>query len=171
MFPKINYVSHITSLAIVISAFVLLSPTMDNLSGANSVFGYGGAGISVDNTAVLNGYAVADDSYTNGFRFKMRVTVGSGAENLLGVRFDDWSKVGGGGSIPAVSNMQVNLANTTAGAIPAANTYGSNLSLGTDLDPGAPGIQQDVYVWLKVPTSTVGGAYSTSYGVMSSVAP
>ncbi len=170
MFPKINYVSHITSLAIVVSAFVLLSPTADNLSGTNKVFGYG-AGISVDNTAVLNGYAVADDTYTNGFRFKMRVTVGSAAESLLKLRFDDWSKVGGGGTIASASNMQVNLANTTAGAVPAATTYSSNLPLGTDLDAGTPGIQQDVYVWLKVPTSTVGGAYSTSYGVMSTPTP
>lgn len=170
MFPKINYVSHITSLVIVASAFVLINPTVDNLSGTNSVFGYG-AGIAVDNTAVLNGYAVADDSYTNGFRFKMRVTVGSAVENLLKLRFDDWSKVGGGGTIAAASNMQVNLANTTAGAVPAATTYGSNLPLGADLDAGTPGIQQDVYVWLKVPVSTVGGAYSTSYGVMSTPTP
>lgn len=84
------------------------------------------------------------------------------------MRFDDWSRVSGGGTIPAASNMQVNLANSTAGALPASNTYSSNLSVGADIDPVTPGIQQDVYIWLKVPTSTIGGAYSTSYGVMSS---
>ncbi len=167
MIPKINYLAHITSLVIVISAFVLLNPTLDNLSGTNSVFGYW-AGISVNNTTILNGYAVADDTYSNGFRFKMRVTIASAAENLLWMRFDDWSRVSGGGTIPAASNMQVNLANSTAGALPASNTYSSNLSVGADIDPVTPGIQQDVYIWLKVPTSTIGGAYSTSYGVMSS---
>lgn len=99
----------------------------------------------------------------------MRVTVGSGTESNLGLRFDNWSKVGGGGSIASTSNMQVNNANTIVGAVPAATTYGSPLALGADLDPGMPGVQQDVYVWLKVPAATVGGAYSTSYGVMSSM--
>lgn len=162
--------SHIASIAVVAASFVLLSPTAGTLGGVKSVFGYG-AGLSVDNTSVLNGYAIADDTYTNGFRFKMRVTVDSPSENALQVRFNDWAKVGGGGSISTAGNMLANLTSTTAGAVSPATTYGSALSVGADLDPGAPGVQQDVYLWLKVPASTVGGAYSTSYGVKSSIAP
>ncbi len=169
LFQRLNS-AHVVSLAIVASTFVLLSPTSGSLSGVASVFGYG-AGISVDNTTVLNGYAVADDSYTNWFRFRMRVTIDSALENRLQVRFNDWAKLGGGGTIPTASNMVVNLSSTTVGAAAAATTYGSTLNVATDLDPATPGIQQDVYIWLKVPASTVGGSYSTSYGVMSSVAP
>ncbi len=158
--------AHMVSIAIVATAFVLLSPTSGSLSGVASVFGYG-AGISVDSTAVLNGYAMADDSYTNGFRFRMRVTVDSALENTLQLKFADWAKIGGGGTIATASNMLMNLVGSTSGASAAATTYGSSLSVGTDLDLVAPGIQQDVYIWLKVPTSTVGGSYSTSYGVKS----
>lgn len=167
MYRKIQ-LAHIASILVVAASFVLLSPTTDSLSGIRTVFGYG-AGVSVDNTAVLNGYAVADNSYNNGFLFRMRVTVDSVAENALQLRFNDWSKIGWGGTIPSAGNMLVNLANTTNSAVATASTYGSTLSVGADLDPAAPGVQQDVYVWLKVPTSTVGWAYSTTYGVMSSV--
>lgn len=85
----------------------------------------------------------------------MRVTVDSALENKLQMRFNDWSKVGGGGSIATSGNMLVNLSNSTAGAISAANAYGSMLNAGADLDTGSLGVQQDVYIWLKVPTSTV----------------
>jgi hypothetical protein len=166
LFSRLNS-AHVVSLSLVAAAFVLLSPTSGSLSGISSVFGYG-AGISVDTTSVLNGYAVADDSYPNGFKFKMRVTIDNPAESSLFLRFNDWAKVGGGGTIPTASNMLVNLANSTSGAASAATSYGSALTAGTDLDPSAPGLQQDVYIWLKVPASTVGGAYSTSYGVKSS---
>lgn len=162
--------AHIASIALVASAFALLSPTTGSLSGIANVFGYG-AGLSVDSTTVLNGFAIADDTYTNGFKFRMRVTVDSALENRLQLKFNDWSKIGGGGTIPTASNMLVNLANTTAGAASAATTYGSSLSVGTDADSGSLWVQQDIYIWLKVPSSTVGGSYSTSYGVMSSVAP
>ena len=157
--------AHVVSVFLVAAVFALLAPTS---SGVKSVFGYG-AGLSVDNTTVLNGYAVADDSYANGFKFRMRVTVDSVHEDNLQLRFNDWSKVGGGGSIATSGNMLVNLSNSTAGAVAAANSYGSALTVGTDADSGSLGVQQDVYIWLKVPASTVGGAYSTSYGVMSSM--
>ncbi len=159
--------AHVVSISIVAAAFVLLSPTSGSLSGVASVFGYG-AGISVDNTTVINGYALADDTYGNGFKFRMRVTVDNPVENKLQLKFNDWAKVGGGGTISTTSNMIVNLANSVGTASAAGTTYGSILNVGADLDGAAPGVQQDVYVWLKVPASTVGGSYSTSYGVMSS---
>lgn len=85
----------------------------------------------------------------------MRVTVDSALEDNLQVRFNDWAKVGGGGSIATSGNMLVNLSNSTAGALAAANSYGSSLAVGTDADSGSLGVQQDVYIWLKVPASTV----------------
>lgn len=162
--------AHIASIALVASTFALLSPTTGSLSGVANVFGYG-AGLSVDSTTVVNGFAIADNTYDNGFKFRMRVTVDSPSESNLKLKFNDWSKIGGGGTIPTASNMLVNLANTTAGALAATNSYGSALSLGADADSGSLGVQQDVYIWLKVPASTAGGSYSTSYGVMSSVTP
>ena len=147
--------AHIASIAIVASTFALLSPTLGSLSSVESVFGYG-AGISVDSTTVLNGFAIADNSYTNGFKFRMRVTVDSASENALQLRFNDWAKLGGGGTIATASNMLFNLSNSTTGAAAAANTYGSSLTVGSDLDAGTLGVQQDVYIYLKVPTTTVG---------------
>ncbi len=165
LFGRLRF-AHVASIAIVVSTFALLSPSVGSLSGVQSVFGYG-AGLSVDSTTVLNGFAVADDSYANGFRFVMRVTVDDPTEDNLQLKFADWSKLGGGGSITAGSNMLVNLISTTAGATAAGNAYAGDLAVGADLDVVAPGIQQDVYVYLKVPGSTVGGAYSSTYGVMS----
>jgi hypothetical protein len=144
--------------------FGLLAPSSDPVK---TVFGYG-AGLSVDNTAVLNGYAVADNNYDNGFKFRLRITVDSQLENRLQVRFNDWSRIGGGGTIPTSGNMLASLSNSTAGAVSAATTYGSSIPVVADINTGSLGRQQDLYVWLKVPTSTVGGAYSTSYGIMSS---
>ncbi len=164
MFHKIN-ISNIASMMVVIASLVLLSSTSD--SSTARVYGYG-AGISVDNTSVLNGYATADNTFPNGFQFKMRVTVDDPSENLLGLKFADWSKYGGGGSIPASTNMLVNLSNSTVWAESASTAYGTPLTVGADLDTNAPGVQQDVYVWLKVPNATPGWSYSTSYGVRSS---
>lgn len=98
----------------------------------------------------------------------MRVTIDSVGENRLQARFNDWSRVGGGGSIATSGNMLVGLSSSTAGAVAAANAYGSTLNVGADLDGGSLGVQQDLYIWLKVPSSTTGGAYSSSYGIMSS---
>lgn len=85
LFSKLN-LAHIVSLFLLLLLCLTLSPTVGLLSGVSSVFGYG-VGLSVDSTSVLNGYAIADDSYTNGFRFRMRVTVDNPAESSLFSKF------------------------------------------------------------------------------------
>jgi len=51
--------------------------------------------------------------------------------------------------------------------ITAANTYPSDILISTDADPSRAGIQTDIHVQVKIPTDTVGGAYSATYGVRS----
>ncbi len=129
-------IGRIFSGMIVVASLALITPTLSGVGNVDSVFGYG-AGLSVDNTTVLNGYAVADNSYDNGFKFRMRVTIDSALENGLALKFADWARDGGGGSIATSGNMLVNLSNTTAGAAAAANAYGSDMAVGSDVDPVA----------------------------------
>jgi hypothetical protein len=158
--------ANVASIAIVAMAILLLSPTSEMTGGEKAYAAYG-AGLSVDNSAVLKGYATADDSYSNGFLFRLRITVDSPLESDLRFRFNDWSKVGGGGTIATSGNMKVSSDLAGSSNVAAGTTYGSALPLGSDVDGVSPGVQKDVYVWLKVPSSTTAGAYSTNYGISS----
>ncbi len=94
------------------------------------------------------------------------------SETLLSFKFGDW--ISGANRIATANNMRIYsaqssnaVASTSPITITRANTYSADLLLVTDLFPAIPGRQVQVMVDLKVPTGTVGGSYSTNYGVKS----
>jgi len=116
-------------------------------------------------------YAIADNTYADGWEFKFDITVNNPTETNLTMKFDDW--FGTGGALAALGNMKIALVDNAAGVdagtvgVAVGNAYtdqSSSLTL-VDQDPNVGGIQATIYVYVKVPVSTGGGSYSTSYGI------
>ncbi|MBP6888070.1 MAG: hypothetical protein KBC21_00020 [Candidatus Pacebacteria bacterium] len=131
----------------------------------------GNGTLGVSGITTINSTMTADNSYTNGGSWTFFVTVPT-TETNLALKFGDW--VSGSNSIATASNMRIYsaqssnaTATTSALTITAANTYSTNLLLTGDLDSLVEGRQVAVTVDLKVPTTTLGGSYSTNYGVRS----
>ena len=115
--------------------------------------------------------AIADGLFAHGWKYVFRITVPTDETNLA-MKFADWLNASTSGTIPAASNMRISSAqadNASATVlISAANTYSSpSLHITGDLDPTTPGDQIEVTVETAVPSNTVNGSYSTSYGVQT----
>jgi len=129
-------------------------------------------GISmVANESGYIGTAVADDSYTNGWRWVFNVTVPT-SETVLNMKFNDF--VSGSDSIAATDNIRIYSAQSSNASdtgssitITAADTFSSDMTLSTDLDAETAGRQIQVTVEVKVPTGSAGGSYSSGYGVQT----
>lgn len=127
---------------------------------------------SVANQNGSTGFATADNTFDNGWRWTFHVTVPS-TETTFNMKFADF--VSGSNSILAGTNIRFYSAqssdasaSTTAITITTANAYNSTgMTLSSDLSSGTAGRQIDVNVEMRVPISTPGGSYSTSYGVKS----
>jgi hypothetical protein len=127
-------------------------------------------------TAIANGsgtvgYATADNTYADGWRWDFYVTVPNN-QTLLKMKFADW--ISGSNIIPAGGNIQIYSAQSTnamdeSHAIPitASSTWGDimNLNPNVDEDVSMGGRQIDIIVEAKIPTGSAGGSYSTSYGI------
>ncbi|HQU07871.1 MAG: hypothetical protein B7X04_02260 [Parcubacteria group bacterium 21-54-25] len=137
-----------------------------------------------NNTAVLavNGidatktYAIADDTFGNGWAWTFHVTVPT-TEQYLSMKFNDFLGAPSG-TIPVAGNvrfysLQSSDANATTSAITIAGpgAYSAPMHLTGDLAPGTAGRQVDIVVEMRVPTGTTGGSYSTSYGIQSTSTP
>jgi hypothetical protein len=123
------------------------------------------------NIQTRKSFAIADGNYTDGWEFQMNITVYNATETNLKMKFGDW--IGTSGRIAASGNMKIALVDNVTGVqagtvgVAVGNNYTDQttaLSL-VDEDPIAPGIQETIYIYVKVPVSTAGGSYSTSYGV------
>jgi len=110
----------------------------------------------------------ADNTYENGWEWVIRVTLPTD-QNSFALKFNDW--VSGANTMAAGGNMQYyseQIADGTGSsaspiAITAANTYPSAVVISTDVDPTLDGIQTDIHVQVKIPTTTPAGSYSTSF--------
>jgi hypothetical protein len=126
--------------------------------------------LSVTQIAAIRTFAIADDDFADGWQWVFDVTVPTG-EASLSMKFSDF--VSGAISIPAASTIQFYSAqsdHTSASpvTITEANTYAGPITLtGTDLSPSTAGQQIQITVEVKVPSSSVGGSYSASYGIKS----
>lgn len=119
----------------------------------------------IDTTATANG------SFTDGWEYVFRITAPTSEENLA-MKFSDWVKTGGGGTIPVANNMRISSLQADNGGatilLTAANTYSTpDLHMTGDLDPVMAGRQVEITVEVAIPTGTPNGAYTTSYGVQS----
>jgi hypothetical protein len=132
----------------------------------------GGEGVlHVDSitSSEINANGTADGTYADGWQYNFHITVPTNEPNVA-MKFADW--LNGSNILPVANNMQISSAqaNNSDSWIPVteANVYTTpNLTIVTDNDPSTPGIQADIVVDVKIPSGTVNGSYSTSYGIKS----
>ncbi len=138
-----------------------------DVSGGSSLHGTLGV-TSIESTDTS---ATANGTFADGWKYTFHITVPDNETNLA-MKFADWFNASGPSSIAAGGNMRISSAEAdNAGAtvlITAANTYSlPALHMTGDLDLGMPGLQIAVLVEVAVPTNTVNGSYTTSYGVQT----
>jgi hypothetical protein len=113
----------------------------------------------------------AGGGYPDGWEWVMTVTLPTNL-NHTALKFGNWAS--GSNSLAAGDNMQYyseQIADDDTGglnhpiAITAADTYPTNLTITNDADSSRPGIQTNIHIQVKLPSSTPAGSYSTSYGV------
>lgn len=119
----------------------------------------------VDTTAIANG------SFASGWEYVFHITAPMNEENLA-MKFDDWLRTGGGGTIPVANNMRISSLQADNGGatilLTAANVYSTpDLTMTGDLDLGMAGRQVEITVEVAVPNGTPNGSYTTNYGVQS----
>ncbi|MEK7589011.1 MAG: immunoglobulin-like domain-containing protein, partial [Patescibacteria group bacterium] len=127
----------------------------------------------VANASGSTGFAMANDTFENGWAWIFHVTVPTD-ETLFAMKFSDF--VSGLNSIPAAANIRFYSVQSSdafnaasARVIAGANVYSADINLTDDISSGTAGRQIDVRVEVKVPSGTPGGSYSTGYGVQSEV--
>ena len=125
--------------------------------------------LAVTSIDAVDTSATADGSFENGWEYVFHITAPSNEQDLY-MKFSNWAKTGGGGSIPVANNMRISSAQAdNAGAtvlLTAADTYSSPaLHMTGDLNPAMVGRQVEVTVEVAIPSGTPEGAYTTNYGV------
>lgn len=131
----------------------------------------GAATLATTGIDMVRSFATADNTFDNGWKWTFHVTAPT-AETAFKMKFADF--VSGANSISAATNIrfysaQSSNATSSASAITvsAANTYSTEMTLISDLSAGTAGRQIDITVEARVPVTTTGGSYSTSYGIQS----
>ena len=130
--------------------------------------------IAVDEITMIKSYATTDNTYANGWKWSVKVSVWDTDEDQLKFKLTDFAS--GANTIAILSNVRVGLTNEATGAststIEAAtqaigNAYSTQTTALTlvDEDPSKGGIQDTIYIYTKVPTSAVGGSFTSSYGI------
>ncbi len=119
----------------------------------------------IDTTATANG------SFGDGWKYQFSITAPTSEPNLA-MKFNDWLRTGGGGTIPVGSNMRISSPQANNGGatilLTAANSYSTpDLQMTSDLNPALTGRQVTILVEVAVPVGTPSGAYTTTYGVRS----
>ncbi len=120
---------------------------------------------SVDTTAKANG------SFADGWVYVFNITAPTNEPNLA-MRFSDWLKNGGNGTIPVANNMRISSAQANNGGatilLTGSNIYSSPaLHMTGDLSTTTVGRQVQITVEVAVPSGTPNGSYTTNYGVRS----
>lgn len=125
--------------------------------------------LKVDGVTAVRTTAVADGTFSNGWKYTFNITVPSN-ETHLSMKFADWMSTVGSTTLAAANNMRISSlqadnSNATV-LVTAANSYTTPaLNMNADLNPSLDGKQVQVNVEVAVPSNTVNGAYTTSYGV------
>ncbi|MBI2547267.1 MAG: hypothetical protein HYW23_02365 [Candidatus Aenigmarchaeota archaeon] len=126
-------------------------------------------------TATLNTSdtsAIADNTYANGWSFTFNVTLGSTTTNstnvnATSVKVGNWTQVGGTGTIVTVGNTIMNYtdASGTARTAYISDRYNTTDTIYPlqDLDTTTSAINGTVTIYVKLPTSTTPGTYTTTF--------
>jgi hypothetical protein len=132
----------------------------------------GGEGaLSVTRIEMVDTTGTANGTFADGWKYVFFITAPL-SEEKLALKFSDWVRTGGGGTIPVASTMRISSAQasngTTSILIAASNVYSSPaLVMTQDLDASMAGRQVAITVELAIPSGTPVGAYTTNYGVQS----
>ena len=127
--------------------------------------------LAVSSVDTVNSSATADGSFADGLKYTFNITVPDDETNLA-MKFADWMNSAASSTIPVANNMRISSLQADNGDTPivltAANTYSSPaLHITGDLNPSMPGDQVQVTVEVAVPSNTVNGSYTTTYGVQT----
>ncbi len=129
------------------------------------------ATLAVTKIDAVKTYAIADDTFENGWSWIYHVTVPT-SETQFKMKFSDF--VSGTNTILAKNNIRfystqasANSDSASAIMITDTNTYSTAITLDADIEPSIPGRQIEVIVEMKVPVGSAGGSYSASYGIES----
>jgi hypothetical protein len=119
----------------------------------------------VDTSATANG------SFEGGWEYVFHITAPMDEQDMS-MKFDNWLRTGGNGTIPVANNMRISSSQANNGGatilLTAENTYSTPaLYMTGDLDPNMDGRQVKITVEVAVPNGTPNGSYTTSYGVQS----
>jgi hypothetical protein len=131
----------------------------------------GSGTLQVTSVEMTDSSATANGSFEDGWKYVFNITLPSDESNLS-MKFGDWSRTDGTGTIALANNMRISSpqANNSGATVTltAANTYSTPaLTMTGDLDPAVDGKQVKVTVEVKVPSGTPNGSYTTNYGVKS----
>jgi hypothetical protein len=139
--------------------------------GGTVTGGASGTGVlAVTSITPVQTTATADDTYGNGWSYKFNITVPTNEPNLS-MDFADWFNSTSSNTLLTAGDMQISSpqADNNGAVIPitAANVYSAPLHMTGDLVPGTDGLQVQVLVQVKIPTTTVNDSYITNYGVQT----
>ena len=128
--------------------------------------------LSVTGVSSIKTTGVANDTYTDGWKWVFHITLPSD-ESIIRMRFGDFSnslQTIPANNIRLYSAQSVNSNNeATAIYISAPDVYSDQININTalDLDPITDGIQIDMSVDSKIPFGIIGSGYTTSYDIVS----
>lgn len=131
------------------------------------------AELEVTSIEMIDTTATANGSFGDGWEYVFHITAPMDEQDLA-MKFSDWTKTGGGDTIPVADNMRISSSQADNGGatilLTAENVYSSpDLHMTEDLDPVMAGRQVEITVEVAVPNGTENGAYTTSYGVQSNL--
>ncbi len=115
--------------------------------------------------------ATANGSFADGWEYLFRITMPMSEPNLA-MKFSNWTRNGGNGSIAVANNMRISSLQANNGGatvlLTAADTYSTPaLHMTGDLNAIMAGRQVEVTVEVAIPAGTPSGNYTTNYGVRS----
>jgi hypothetical protein len=127
--------------------------------------------LEVTSIELVDTSATANGSFADGWEYVFHITAPTSEPNLA-MKFSDWLKTGGGGTIPVASNMRISSLQADNGGatilLTSANVYSTpDLHMTGDLNLVTDGRQVEIIVEVSVPNGTPNGAYTTAYGVQS----
>jgi len=128
-----------------------------------------GAMLKVDSIETLDGTAIANGQFENGWKYAFNITLPT-TETHLAMKFADWKNSNLENTILVSNNMRISSAqadnNGARVMINGAEVYTNPvLNMITDLDSQREGIQVRVIVEVAIPIGTSNDSYATNYGV------
>lgn len=128
--------------------------------------------LAVTGIDTVNATAFADNTFANGLKWILHLTVPD-AEDAFRMKFGDFTSADSSGTIPAASNIRIfspqssNAASAGAAITQMSNDFGDWMYFTADASATIPGRQVDVTVEMRIPVGASAGMYTTTFGAQS----